>query len=68
VLLVFPTTTGVPPLEFHTYTNQRDALLVAAGGGYTTVLRALPPLALVALLLLALDRSPLSAPGQRHPG
>ena len=42
--------------------------LVAAGGGYTTVLRALPPLALVALLLLALDRPPLSAPGQRHPG
>ena len=42
--------------------------LLAASGGYATVLRALPPLALVALLLLALNRSPSGVPGHRHPG
>jgi hypothetical protein len=39
-----------------------------ASGGYITMLRALPPLALVALLLLALNRSPISTPGHQHPG
>src|SRR5438067_9845857 len=28
-LSVFPTTTGVPPHEFHTYINQQDGVLVS---------------------------------------
>src|SRR2546428_14068724 len=30
-LSVFPTTTGAPPPEFHTYINQQDGVLVCAG-------------------------------------